>query len=76
MCVEVLQQPGEEQHHQHQAGDAEGDPGEDEDARGLPVPRQEEGEDQVFPLGIPFVFSFVLINYHFCLVEQLAILKH
>ncbi len=35
-----------QQQHSHQVGDREGDPGEDEDARGIPVPRQEEGADQ------------------------------
>ncbi len=36
----------EQQQRRHQAGDREGDTAQDEDARGLPVPRQEEGEDQ------------------------------
>ena len=35
-----------QQQHPQQAGDREGDPGEDEDARGIPVPRQEEGADE------------------------------
>jgi hypothetical protein len=41
-----LERSHRQQQRPQQVGDREGDPGEDEDARGIPVPRQEEGADQ------------------------------